>query len=408
MSNFLAIATVTATLQAMLDAAVREDVAGAKATIVRPNGSNSDLPNPGVNIYLYQVTPNTAWRNADLPTRAGDGRPVQKPRVALDLHYLLTFYGNDKQMEPQRVLGSAVRTLHAQPLLSRDLIESTVASSALLASSDLAEEVELVKFMPLSLSLEELSKLWSVFFQTPYTLSMAYLATTVLIEGEQPPQRSLPVRVQNITAVSFQQAVIDKVVSEAGGNEPLVMGGMALIRGERLGGEVRAVRVGEVDIAPHNVGVTGISVQLTDPNLRAGVQGVQVIYANGSASNVAPLILRPAIAKDLAGNYEISVSGVVTDPQDGSRSATVTVKLTPEVGQRQRVLLYLNEAPPSTPTMRAYTFPAEPRTADADTVTFAISGVEPGNYLVRVQVAGAETLLETDGSGTYNAPQVTI
>ncbi len=408
MSNFLAIATVTAALQTMLQAAVGDDVPGATVTTVRPDGSDNGLPAPGVNIYLYQVTPNTAWRNADLSTRTSDGRLVRRPRVALDLHYLLTFYGNEGTLEPQRVLGSVARTLHDQPVLSRNVIESTVSSIAHLVGSDLAEEVELVKLMPLSLSLEELSKLWSVFFQTAYTLSMAYLATTVLIEGAQSPQRPLPVRVRNITVFPFQNAVIEKVVSSAGENEPVVMGGAALIRGERLAGQVQAVRVGDVDITPDSVGVAEIAFSLTDPNLRAGVQGVQVIYTNGSESNVAPLILRPAITKDLADNYEISVSGVVTDPQDGTRSATVTAKLTPAVGQRQRVILYLNEAPPSTPPVQAYTFLAEPRTSDTDTVAFAISGVTPGNYLVRVQVAGAETLLETDGTGTYNAPQVTI
>jgi len=237
---------------------------------------------------------------------------------------------------------------------------------------------------------------------------MAYLATTVLIEGEQSPQRPLPVRVRNITVFPFQNAVIEQVVSPAGEHEPVVMGGTALIQGQRLAGDVQAVRVGEVDIPSDTVGVAEITVPLTDPNLRAGVQGVRVIYTNGSESNVAPLILRPAITKDLADNYEISVSGVVTDPEDGTHAATVTVKLTPEVGQRQRVVLYLNEAPPSAAPVQAYTFLAEPRTSDTDTVDFAISGVTPGNYLVRVQVAGAETLLETDGTGTYNAPQVTI
>jgi len=150
MSNFLAIATVTAALQTMLQAAVGDDVPGATATTVRPDGSDNGLPDPGVNIYLYQVTPNTAWRNADLSTRTSDGRLVRRPRVALDLHYLLTFYGNEGTLEPQRVLGSVARTLHGQPVLSRDVIESTVTSIVHLVGSDLAEEVELVKLMPLS------------------------------------------------------------------------------------------------------------------------------------------------------------------------------------------------------------------------------------------------------------------
>ena len=67
MSNFLAIATVTATMQTLLQAAIGVDVAGATATTVRPDGSDNGLPPRGLNIYLYQVTPNGAWRNSDLP-----------------------------------------------------------------------------------------------------------------------------------------------------------------------------------------------------------------------------------------------------------------------------------------------------------------------------------------------------
>ncbi|NIV38805.1 MAG: DUF4255 domain-containing protein, partial [Anaerolineae bacterium] len=61
----------------MIQTAVQEDVSGSEATMVRPDGSEKGLPKTGVNIYLYQVTPNAAWRNADLPTRSGDGRLVQ-------------------------------------------------------------------------------------------------------------------------------------------------------------------------------------------------------------------------------------------------------------------------------------------------------------------------------------------
>lgn len=405
MSNFLAIATVTATLQTVLQGAVGADVAGATVTTVRPDGSDNGLPPRGVNIYLYQVTPNSAWRNADLPTRSSDSRLIQRPRVALDLHYLLTFYGSELTLEPQRVLGSVARTLHAQPLLTRDEIRATRQNALdddpdhFLRDSDLADDVELVKFMPLSLSLEELSKLWSVFFQTPYTLSMAYLATTVLIEAEVAPQRPLPVRVRNITAFPFQRAVIEKVVSAAGDQEPVTFTDTVLIKGQQLAGGVRAVSVGEVELLPDDVTNPEIRLLLTDSNLRAGVQGVQLHYTNGAASNVAPLILRP----------RITINGA------GVTATTIPVAFEPAVGRRQQVMLYLNElgAPVNRPP-RAYSFPAPANNGIADetvtsttTISFAIAGVEPGNYLVRIQVAGAESLLTTDGDGNYNGPQVT-
>ena len=106
----------------LLRIAINDAVPGADVTIARPHAATdgANPESPTVNLYLYQVTQNSAWRNADLPTRTGDGELRQRPQAALDLHYLLTFYGNETELEPQRLLGSAVRTLHAQPILARN------------------------------------------------------------------------------------------------------------------------------------------------------------------------------------------------------------------------------------------------------------------------------------------------
>src|SRR6266702_7312882 len=167
MGNFLAIATVTATLRDLLQEGIGTDVPVARVTTARPDDTIGSTPETRVNIYLYQVTPNAAWRNADLPTRRADGTVLQRPQVALDLHYMISFYGDESQLISQRMLGSVVRTFHAQPFLTRDRIRNTIggATFPFLATSNLAGEVELVKFSPLHLSLEELSKIWSVFFQ---------------------------------------------------------------------------------------------------------------------------------------------------------------------------------------------------------------------------------------------------
>jgi len=57
MSNYLAIATVTATLQRLLQSAIQLDLPGAKVTTVRPEASGGKTPEVGVNIYLYQAIP---------------------------------------------------------------------------------------------------------------------------------------------------------------------------------------------------------------------------------------------------------------------------------------------------------------------------------------------------------------
>ncbi|GIV60235.1 MAG: hypothetical protein KatS3mg043_1324 [Rhodothermaceae bacterium] len=215
MSNFLAIATATATLQQLLLESLSTDVPGAQATTLRPDNPRlSATGNFGVNIYLYQATPNASWRNNDLPTRGGAGQPVQRPRIALDLYYLLTFYGDEESLQPQRILGSVSRTLHARPVLTRPMIQAAIDAAVavdpghFLAGSNLADDIEQVKFTPIPLSLEELSKLWSVFFQTPYTLSMTYAGTVVLIEAETTPAPVLPVQTPVITVRPGLQAPV--------------------------------------------------------------------------------------------------------------------------------------------------------------------------------------------------------
>jgi hypothetical protein len=225
MSNYLAIATVTAALQHVLQGPVNNAVGGAKVGFNRPDGTGAGNGDPLVNVYLYQVTPNAAYRNVDLPTRRSDGTLVQKPLAALDLHYLFTFHGDDTQLVPQRMLGAVASALQAQPLLSSQSIEAAIESPQfinILTGSDLASQVERVRFTPTALSLEEFSKLWSVFFQVEYCLSAAYQASVVLIESDDTPQQALPVQARKLYVTPFRQPTVTQVISQAGAGQPIL------------------------------------------------------------------------------------------------------------------------------------------------------------------------------------------
>jgi uncharacterized protein DUF4255 len=433
MSNFLAIATVTAALSQVLLEAVVPDVSGADVTTVHPDGERGTLPTTGVNIFLYQVTQNAAWHNADLPTRRGNGDLIQRPQAALDLHYLLTFYGDEKLLQPQRVLGSVVRTLHARPVLTRELIRRTIAKaefSPFLVNSNLADAVELVKFTPLPLSLEELSKLWSVYFQTHYSLSIAYQGTVVLIESEDSTHAALPVRARNIYVTPFRQPLIEQIRSGTGAEEFIFGGSTVIVSGQRLRGDVTRVRVSDIEVTPAIAEVSDTEISLLLPaDLRAGVQGLQVVQLmnmgtppvphRGVESNVAAFVLHPSINKKPDDTPEITVSGIVTDA-DGKRSANVTVKVSPTVAKKQRAVLLMSEIipplPPSDKAPRAYSFDSEPHNKPpdpevTDTLVFPISRVKPADYFVRVQVDGADSPLEQsadEDNPLYIGPKVTI
>ena len=79
------------------------------------------------------------------------------------------------------------------------------------------------------------------------------------------------------------------------------------------------------------------------------------------------------------------------------------------------MVLLLNEfQPPSDRPARVYTVSAPPRNEPTDpdettSITVPISGVEPGTYLVRVQVDGAESTLGFDeATEHYDSPRVSL
>ena len=194
MSNDLTLAVITAAIQEIVQAAVHEAVPGATVRVGPPRA----VP-PGekeVNIYLYQLSPNPELRNDDLPTRSADGTLLQRPCEAIRLHYLISFAGED-HLATEIMLGRVISVLHAMPVLPAETvarIASTNGSYSYLADSDLAASQEHVKLTPEYLSLEELSKLWTVFFQLAHRPSLQYVVTPVMVDSDLKPVCVPPVQ----------------------------------------------------------------------------------------------------------------------------------------------------------------------------------------------------------------------
>ncbi len=226
MSNYLAIAAVTAALQDILQEAALAAIPGTDVTIRRPETINSDgQEKAAINLYLYQTTPNPSWINADLPTRNENGVLVRRPQVALNLDYLISFHGSELVMEPQRLLGNVISALHAYAILEADMIGRAIESRNYLKQDTMYDQVERVKLSPLNLSLEELSKLWSVFYQIPYTLSVIYRASPVFVEAQLPSATIKPVAEVKIGPVPVS-------------HEPLVTIGQQVVDSKPAGPEV--------------------------------------------------------------------------------------------------------------------------------------------------------------------------
>jgi hypothetical protein len=439
MSNHLAIATVVEALRALVEDGAKDALTGAEAKILRPPANLSGGQPPGMptlfaGVFLYQVTPNGTWRNAETPTRRSDGTLMRSTRTAYDLSLLLTFYGDDKKLEPQRAMGAVLRRLAENPVLTKDQINAakTASASEDLGDSNLDTEVEQVKFTLLPLSLEEMSKVWSVFFQTAYQLSVAYQASVVFIDGRETPSSALPVRLRKVYVKTFETPVIERVLSkalptdDASATRGIVSGDTLVLQGFKLEGEVTRVRLAGLEVTPATVSPSEITVKLDAPplpadTLRAGAQGVQVIHKfnmgdpeeehRGFESNVAAFVLRPTVT---AGAVTFSTTSVIdgTTFHDGE----VVLNFTPRVGVDQRVAFLLNEFdPPSSRPPYAYRFDvpmeAGPGVISVASLDAEFSHVASAKYLLRVQVDGAESLLESDlnpADPKFIAPQVDL
>ncbi|WP_031481595.1 DUF4255 domain-containing protein [Streptomyces bicolor] len=201
MSNALAIAHVTQALALLLENNVGPEF--GEAVKVEPRKPPAEPPDhPTINVFLYQVTPNTAMRNNDLPTRAADGKLVKRPAAALDLHYLISAYGDDTELVGQRLIGAVVRTLHEIPILPKDVIEQA-GERPYLAGSDLAEAAQRVRFSPTVMDIDETSKLWGMLHQTPYSLSVVYQASLIFIDGRETPVPAKPVERPEVRVLPF-------------------------------------------------------------------------------------------------------------------------------------------------------------------------------------------------------------
>lgn len=435
MSNHLAIATVTATLQRTLQERIQSDLYGARVTTLRPINLGSGPSESGVNIFLYQVSTNPRLHNMDATPFRSKGNPSFRT-AALDLYYLLSFYGNDTDLEPQRLLGSTLRTLNDKRIVTVEMISETLADStfSFLQDSNLADQIQQISILPMDMSLDDLSKTWSAFFQTPYILSVVYKVMVVLIEGEEPWKRALPVRGRNLGGVTPfpDRPSIQQVFNQEGRFNPIFADSTLMIKGRNLESDRTQIRIGEnVYVSPQQINEKEIIISLNDikkESLRAGVQSLQVIHqistglpttprkkANlGDApqyrnveSNVTPFVLCPTIV-------EVTVD-FVNQNRDETRTAEITFVLNLTIGKKQAVVLAMNEwSMEDSPTPVSYLFDAPSRRQDTNSITIPVEKIKATDYLLRLTIDGAESQLDFDEDenspsfGWYISPKIII
>jgi hypothetical protein len=336
MTTALGIAAVTAVLRDRLnDGVVDHDVSALTGSTVSVTALAPDrvltadgTESSQLNIFLYQVTPNTGWRNEGLPSRDATGRNrLSNAPLALDLHYLITAYGSEP-LHREILLGYAMQLMHEYPVLTREMIRTALNPSpdvgadlppALRALADcgLADQVESLKISSQFLNSEELSKLWTA-TQSHYRPSAAYQVSVVLIEAQQSTRPTLPVLTRGSRdPVSGRERGV--VVT------PSLVPPLPTIEAVLPDGNQSVIRLGEnARLTGHHLDGTGRSVRLQ--NERLGVD--RTIAASGAnVGNAMDFVVPTASAADFpVGVYDVTARLVMpgeTSTRDSNRLAAV-------------------------------------------------------------------------------------
>jgi hypothetical protein len=416
MSSALAIAAVTAAIKDLLnDGLLNHDLSqiGSFSVTASPPDRIATGPNEPnqLNLFLYQVSANLGWRNVGLPSRNGAGARLGSAPLALDLHYVLTAYGA-QDLNAEVLLGYAMQLLHETPVLTRDQLRtvlggvSPVDGSILpgpfgtLSAADLADQIELIKITPVFLNTEELSKMWTA-MQARYRPTMAYMASVVLIESRGGARVAPPVLKrgpddEGVVAVAAPSPTLIGVRPAASELLPAMrLGDDLLVSASDLGsgGGLTAL----FENAPLKVLLSLTPAPLTS----AGELTVHLPSiaedANAMSDWAVGLYLlslrvtRPDTPVWTTNAVPIALAPLVTvDPLNAPAGDIVlTLTCTPRLRPEQEAhatLIFGNQEilPVSIDTPLDVTQPT--------TLTFNITAVSAGDYLVRLRVQGIDSL----------------
>ena len=411
MSSALAIAGVTAVLRDLLnDGLINHNVSGLLGSTVTVSALPPDrvVPVNGtestqLNLFLYQMTFNTGWRNHALPSRDGSGsQRLTNPPLALDLHYLLSAYSAE-ELGSEILLGYAMQLLHEVPVLDRKAIATALTPSpavdttlppALRALADcgLADQVEQIKLVPDPLSSEEMSKLWTA-VQSHYRPSAAYVATVVLIESPKPTRPTLPVLtrgpVDPVThlerGVAVQADLLPpfptiQTVTATSGQPAATVGATVELVGHHLDGANPTILLSNsrfgINQAVSATGGSNTKISFTVPSVPAGLYqlAMQVIppgESNPRTSNGLAMVIGP----------EVTTALPIAVVRDGSGVATIVLSVQPQIqpGQVVSLLLGTQEVPHGAIMMAT------------GTLTFAVAAAPTGEFLLRLRVDGIDS-----------------
>ena len=408
MSNTLAISTVSAAFLRRVLSAANAAVPMAKVRLGTPTAKLAEEGKPLVNIHLYRVEPNVTQANEHLPTRDIHGNTRQPSQLALNLHYVLSFYGDHEKFEPDLMLGNVMLALEFQPVFRKSTISAAIDDNDEIEDSDLVEALAQLRVSRQLMTLDDFSKVWSIFYQVPYALSLTYEVSHVILETSNVPAVPVPVAQPGLWVSPVAELRLDQAGSAPDNTLAPVWGGILHIRGKGLGRPGLVLEVDGVELVMTEVVQTPDALQVPlaaafgATELNIGVHRIQAIAPKMRADQ--PDHLRPrSNALAFALNPAITL-GTVTAPGGGTTvTGSVNVNFSPTIGSSQAVRLLLDSRNPAMSAHLALPGRAAVEIGpSATTLTFNFTNLPRGDYLVRADVDGLISPVTLDT--TQNSP----
>lgn len=386
MSNALAIAAVTRTLRDLLYQSIRDELANPSVTALPLDRARENRTGNQVNLFLYHTQPSLERHNQHPQSQLRRGE-TRKPPLALDLYYLITAYGEDERDEiGHQLLGRVLSFLHDRQQIFPNEIEMATAEE--LSESDLHQQVDRIQIVPLSLSFEEMSKLWQG-LQARYRLSVAYRVAVVLLDSQvplivPPPVLSYSYRQRgNVAQWDFLPSL---AALRLPNRQPSAqLGDVIALEGRNLVRENLLVRLQPappgtaIDLEPllDSAGPT-LRFALPAPDRldsapwQCGVYAVSLVdRARNWQSNALSFTLAPRL--------------LAVTPQE-VRPGDFRLRLTcvPPLQRKQKAVLLWGD--------RVFPTRKQGSTEAATTLTCRIRDAQPGEYVLRLRVDGVDSL----------------
>lgn len=193
-------------------------------TILAPDESSN---NRRINLFLYKVQENPAFKNMDWQVKRGSPDTLVPPPLSLNLFYLMTPYApNDTvtgNAAAHEILGEAMRVFAENPIVPPDYLVD-----------GLQEAREQIKIIQNTLDMEELSLVWGTFTQ-PFRLSVLYQVSVVQLDMQPASERPMPQRVRQTgvpdVRAPFSPPLVNEIVPLSG-----PVGTSITVRGQHLAG----------------------------------------------------------------------------------------------------------------------------------------------------------------------------